>query len=40
VVVRPSGSPAPDSPTGPTRGPGLKVAVISGKEKKVVGLQG
>ena len=40
VVVRSEGSQAPDSPTGPTRGPGLKVAVISGKEKKVIGLQG
>jgi hypothetical protein len=40
VVVRPEGSQAPDSPTGPTRGPGLKVAVISGTEKKVIGLQG
>ncbi|HEX3449431.1 MAG TPA: hypothetical protein VHS97_14320 [Isosphaeraceae bacterium] len=40
VVVRLEGSQAPDSPTEPTRGPGLKVAVISGTEMKVIGLQG
>ena len=40
VVVRLEGSQAPDSPTEPTRGPGLKVAVISGTEQKVIGLQG
>ena len=40
IVVHLEGSQAPDSPTEPTRGPGLKVAVISGTEKKVIGLQG
>ena len=38
VVVRPEAT--TDAPTDQSRGPGLKVAVISGAEKKVIGMQG
>jgi hypothetical protein len=40
VLVRPTSALAADSRTNKSRGPGLKVAVISGKEKKIIGKQG
>jgi hypothetical protein len=40
VLVRRTSTLAADSPANKSRGPGLKVAVISGKEKKIIGKQG